>query len=248
VLPAEQRLLDHRVRWDQKPVLRAIYEDFYARMRTHARPGRTLEVGGGPGHLGMQFGDVVATDLVVEPWLDLAADAQHLPFVSGSFDNVVLVDVLHHLAEPGAFFDESCRVLRDGGRVIMVEPAVTPVSYPIYKWLHPEPVLMRDDPYHLRSFGNGPKDPFGSNQAVPTLLFGRGRHEFERRYPRLAITECYRFSLWAYPLSGGFQSWNLVPSQFVDRMLRLERRIERLLGPIAGFRMLVVLTKGADTE
>jgi 2-polyprenyl-3-methyl-5-hydroxy-6-metoxy-1,4-benzoquinol methylase len=35
------------------------------------------------------------------------------------------VDVLHHLEFPVVFFREAARVLRPGGRVLMVEPAIT---------------------------------------------------------------------------------------------------------------------------
>ena len=85
---------------------------------------------------------MIATDIQFAPWLDAVADAQHLPFAPGSAANIVMIDVLHHVEFPVAFFREAQRVLRPGGRVVMVEPAITWGSALFYRFLHHEPVRM----------------------------------------------------------------------------------------------------------
>jgi len=65
----------YRDRWTSKPVLRAIYTDYYRRIVGECKPGRSLEIGGGSGNLKDYVGDVVSTDIVPAPWLDAAADA-----------------------------------------------------------------------------------------------------------------------------------------------------------------------------
>ena len=52
----------------------------------------------------------------------LCADGYHLPFASGSFDVVLLVAVLEHTREPWRILAEARRVLKPGGRAIMVVP------------------------------------------------------------------------------------------------------------------------------
>jgi SAM-dependent methyltransferase len=52
----------------------------------------------------------------------LCADGYHLPFADGSFDVVLLVAVLEHTSEPWRIVAEARRVLRPGGRAIMVVP------------------------------------------------------------------------------------------------------------------------------
>jgi hypothetical protein len=54
------------------------------------------------------------------------------------------------------------------------------------------------------------------------------------------------FSLAAYPLSGGFQSWSLVGKGVARRLLRIERALEPVLGRFAGFRMLLMVDKATD--
>jgi len=63
---------------------------------------------------------VVSTDILPAPWLDALADAQRLPFAAASFDNIEMFDVLHHLDQPRMFLQEAERVLRRGGRIVMV--------------------------------------------------------------------------------------------------------------------------------
>ena len=52
----------------------------------------------------------------------LCADGYQLPFANESFDVVLLVAVLEHTSAPWKVLDEARRVLRPGGRAIMVVP------------------------------------------------------------------------------------------------------------------------------
>jgi SAM-dependent methyltransferase len=52
----------------------------------------------------------------------LCADGYQLPFAGQSFEVVLLVAVLEHTSEPWRILAEARRVLRRGGRAIMVVP------------------------------------------------------------------------------------------------------------------------------
>lgn len=49
-------------------------------------------------------------------------DAQSLPFADGSFDVVSMYQVLEHVPEPRKALEECLRVLRPGGRIVVVGP------------------------------------------------------------------------------------------------------------------------------
>lgn len=51
-----------------------------------------------------------------------AADMTALPFASGSFDAVVVIDALHHVPDVPAVFREAHRVLAAGGQFLLAEP------------------------------------------------------------------------------------------------------------------------------
>jgi SAM-dependent methyltransferase len=226
-------------------VLRLVYD--FDRIADACRPGRTIEIGGGIGNLKRRLIDVLATDIQSAPWLDCVADAQRLPFADACAANIVMLDVPHHLEFPVAFFREAARVLRPGGRVIMVEPAITWGSSLFYRLLHHEPVRTSADAL-ADGEPNPRRDPNDSNQAIPTPLATRERERerFHRLFPALRITSVQWFSFAAYALSGGFQSWSLLGEGAARRLLRIERALEPMLGRIAGFRLLLMVQKAVD--
>jgi SAM-dependent methyltransferase len=96
---------------------------------------RVLDLGCGEGatlfHLGGPEG-AVGVDLF-EPKLAFArehlprcrfvvASALDLPFPEGSFDQVLVRDVIHHIPEPRRLLEECHRVLSAGGRIDVLEP------------------------------------------------------------------------------------------------------------------------------
>ena len=58
------------------------------------------------------------------------ADAEHLPFAPGSFDLAISRHVLWTLPHPEAAIDEWVRVLRRGGRLVVVDSQVDPAAPP----------------------------------------------------------------------------------------------------------------------
>jgi SAM-dependent methyltransferase len=229
----------YREIWIQKPVLRDVYGDIYRRMLDACAPGSILEIGGGSGNFKSFAPHTISSDIATAPWLDLVCDAQQLPFGDASFANIVLVDVLHHIGNPLRFLQESERVLEPGGRLICCEPAITPLSGIFYRLFHDEPVDMSVNPLSVAT-ASSDKDPWDSNQAIPTLLVGRYREALARAVPKLPLHKVERFSFVAYPLSGGFQPWSLLPQRAARPLLELEWRSRGFFGRLAAFRLLAV--------
>lgn len=244
---ASQVLSKHRRIWQNKPVLRRIYnEEFFARLLVSRTPGGvSVEVGGGPGFFKELFPGVVCTDLIPSPWIDAVVDAQRLPFESSSISNVFGLDMLHHLAAPMMFLYEVQRVLIAGGRLILVEPWITPFSRFIYRYLHQEDCDLSAQPWDTN--GNRSrqgKKAFDGNQAIPYLLFGP---------PNLAKTltmlkdlkpiSIEPFCLFAYLLSFGFKPVNMLPVSLYPIVSKLEQRTLPVWRRLAALRVLLVLEK-----
>lgn len=233
---------EFRAVWERKPVLRAVYGEHYRLMAGWTRTGRTVEIGAGAGNLKESMPGVMSSDIVPAAWLDIRFDAQSFPFATGSLVNVVGVDVLHHIEYPRHFLVEAQRVLEPGGRVIVVEPAITPISWLAFKLGHPEPVELHADPL-ADGLPNPRKHPFESNQAIPTLLAGRHRSRLEREFSELRVVHRQLLSPFAYPLSGGYRPWCLLPARLVEPVLRFENRLAPALGPLMAFRLLLVIER-----
>lgn len=238
---SESLLKRHRVLWERKPVLRAIYTTWYKEIKEALKPGKTVELGGGSGNLKEYIPEIITSDLIPLPWLDLVLDAHALPIKDESIFNVVLFDVLHHLENPLYFFDEVIRALHPGGRVLLLEPYVSLASYPIYRFIHQEPLDMYHDPFELRELSPN-RVPFDANQALATLFFFRYKRRFQETYPSLRLIRCRCLGFLAYPLSGGFDHPSLLPLWALNSVLLIERFLG-FLAPILAFRLFVVLEK-----
>ncbi|HSL31917.1 MAG TPA: class I SAM-dependent methyltransferase [Anaerolineales bacterium] len=62
------------------------------------------------------------------------AVGESLPFISGSFDCVLMSEVLEHLAAPEISVCEALRVLRPGGRLLITTPNYRSF-WPVMEWL-----------------------------------------------------------------------------------------------------------------
>jgi SAM-dependent methyltransferase len=234
--------LEYREVWKRKPVLREVYGDIYRHMIARCAPGSIVEIGGGSGNFKGFAPQTISTDIVSAPWLNLQCDAQRLPFRDASVDNIVMVDVLHHLESPALFLKEAERVLRPNGRLVFCEPAITPFSAIFYRLFHEEPFDLSVDPLAIRSLTEG-RHPWESNQGLPTLLVGRYREAVAKWVPGLSLEDVDYFSFISYPLSGGFKSWSLLPAAAVAPLSKLEWGLSRIVGKLAAFRLLASYRK-----
>jgi SAM-dependent methyltransferase len=242
------RFHEHRRAWDVNPALRVLYGEWYGRVAAALAPaslGPRVELGSGPGFARAFIPDLELTDLVKAPWHDREISAEALPYADASLGGIVLFDVLHHVPTPRRFFAEAARVLRAGGRIVMCEPYISPASYPVYKFLHEEPVEMFVDPLEPAGpagVADG-RDPFDSNQAIPTVLFGRARGVFAREFPMFQVRSVERLAGLSYPASGGFSRGPLLPQAMWNVLHGLETRLPEAVFRLLGFRMLVTLEK-----
>ncbi|HVV15831.1 MAG TPA: class I SAM-dependent methyltransferase [Polyangia bacterium] len=239
------RFETHRRAWAENAALRALYAEWYGRIAAVLPPpalGPRIELGSGPGFARAFIPDLQLTDIVQAPWHDREVSAEALPFTDRSVGALVLFDVLHHLPDPRRFFAEATRVLVPGGRIVMCEPHVSPLSYPVYKLFHEEPLDLAVDPLAPAASVEG-RDPFDSNQAIPSLLFGRHAGRFAADFPGLRLRRLEWLSGPSYPASGGFGRRSLLPARIWAALHRLEARLPASLFRWIGFRLLAVVER-----
>jgi len=194
----------------RKPFLKKVYVDFYGQFRKAVPDpeGKVLvELGSGGGFIKEMIGNVITSDILELPTVDKVFSAVDMPFEQSAVDAFFMIDVLHHITDPRAFFKEALRCLKSSGKIIMIEPANTRWSRFIYKNFHHE-VFDTDAKWELK--GSGPLSR--GNGAIPWIIFSRDRAIFENEFPSLRIVGIRNHTPLRYLLSGGLTLRQLVPS------------------------------------
>ncbi len=242
-----QELKRERVVWQKKPALQELYKtEFFSRLNENRTAGiRTLEIGGGPGFYKSFSPEIFSSDITVCPWHSMALDGQYLPFRSESLDNIVGLDVIHHLYNPLPFFSEAERALRPSGRIVLIEPWMTPFSYFINRFFMPEDCDLRWKPgQNFAGGGNrSDKKPFEANSAIPYLFFHKHRDLLPSLIPRLRLVKIECFALFGYLLSMGFRERGLLPIWFYPFVRHMESITRPIWRSLAALKALIVLEK-----
>ena len=100
-------------------------------------PGQILlDAGGGTGRVAAALRSQVRRSVVADLSLamvhraaekdleSVCAPAERLPFASGTFDRIIMLDALHHVRDQAQTVSELWRVLSVGGRLVIVEPDI----------------------------------------------------------------------------------------------------------------------------
>jgi SAM-dependent methyltransferase len=203
-----------------KPFLRRIYDDWYRmiRARIPAGEGLVLELGSGAGYFRQFVPGVIQSEVFLCRNAHIVADARRLPFPDGRLKAIVMTDVFHHIPNVEKFLREAVRCLRPGGRIIMVEPWVSPWSKLIYTRLHHEPFLPDAPEWEIPD--SGPLS--GANGALPWIVFVRDRERLLRAFPEVLIEEIHPMMPFRYLVSGGVSMRSLMPGILYGAWVGLE--------------------------
>ena len=174
-----ERLHEHRRLWAAKPVLARVYEPWFDALLAEApRGARVLEVGAGPGFLrpapasGGPDLRWIASDLHPLPWNALAADAGRLPLCGrqrAGRRRPRRAAPLRPTRRRSSPRPRACSA--PGGRLALVEPWITPLSWLVYRFFHQEDCRLSVDPWQPVPARR--KDSFDGDAAVPWQLVAR---------------------------------------------------------------------------
>ena len=238
-----QEMLQNKKSWETKAVLRQVYRRFYEEIRAElaALPGPTVELGSGIGAIKEFIPEAITTDIFDNPWLDRVEDAYRLSFGDGSIANLILFDVFHHLEFPGRALAEFRRVLKRGGRLVLMEPGFGLAGRIVYHLFHHEPVGF-GKPIRWTLAGEHEPVPasYYAAQGNAWRIFVKG--EFREELGGWQVSRVRKISALSYVASGGFSR----PSLFPDRCLPVMERIDAIgsrFPALCATRMLVSLTK-----
>lgn len=238
--PCKEHFIRRRI-WANKPQIRLVYQRWTKLMVSYLPSGTILEVGSGSGLLKNFWPDVILSDVIKLPWIDRIIDCMKMPFGEGELGGIVSFDLLHHVANPHEFLEESARVLKPGGRILLMEPYITPVSHIFYKMLHFEDINFKV--YHEGLCNQqGKSDPWQGNLAMANIVFDRELSQWGRLHPNLKILKKQKLSFLDFQFAAGFRDHAYLPHGLFKHLVKIDDYLGWLMGLI-GFRVFVVLEK-----
>jgi SAM-dependent methyltransferase len=105
---------------------------FYA---AHASDKKTLDVGSRRQRHAAWFPNAITVDIDPKSNPDIVADAHALPFEDGTFEIVILREVLEHVRDPRQVLSELHRVLKPGGQLLLSTRFLFPIhEAPVDRW------------------------------------------------------------------------------------------------------------------
>lgn len=230
--------------WNRKPLLQILYGDFYrliAQKLSNLPESKVVELGSGLGNIKEFIPHCLRTDLFPNSWIDQVENAYQLSFADASVSDLIMTDVFHHLKYPGAALQEFHRVLGTGGRVIMLEPAVSLLGLIVYGAMHSEPIALTRKIEWGAPEGWSPTDiDYYAAQGNATRVF-LGKN-YRSRLSQWSRIERIRLSALAYAASGGFSGPQLYPRSILMLIKGVEKVLD-LFPSLFATRLLIILEK-----
>lgn len=230
--------------WNRKPLLQAAYKDLYQTVAgelSSLPDSRVVELGSGLGGIRDVLPNCIRTDLFPYPWIDQIENAYQLSFENESVSDLILTDVFHHLKYPGTALIELHRVLRKGGRVILLEPCVSLLGLLVYGAFHVEPIAIIKRIEWFAPAGWSPEHlDYYAAQGNATRIFVGNR--YRSRLAAWKSVKTIRLSALAYAASGGYSGPQLYPTGMYSAVKSLEKILD-LFPSLFATRLLVVLEK-----
>jgi len=215
---------------EEKIFLKKLYTDFYIifknSLRDLPKEIKLVELGSGGGFIKKIIPDVITSDVITLPDVDLNFSATKMPFKNESVDRFFMLNVLHHINDSRLFFKEAYRCLKNNGKIIMIEPANTLWGGFFYQHFHHEGFNSKTG-WILES--HGPLSD--ANNALPWIIFIRDKNKFEKLFPNLKIIRIVPHTPIRFIISGGVTFRQLLPSWTYS----IIKGIEKLASPFSKY-------------
>ncbi len=158
----EQNLEKNFEIFKSKKVLIDSYIKIYNLIDQNILPGsKNLEIGSGFGYSKKYIKNLFTSDYPKNKFVDEEINIYNISKEDNSIDNLIMIDVFHHLEYPNLAFKEINRVLNNNGNLIIADVYLGFFPNLIFKLFHHEPInfsskILNSDkiPLDIKYFAN----------------------------------------------------------------------------------------------
>lgn len=229
----------------QKPGINRYLKYLYSKIENSLVGNKILEIGSGAG-LSVNFikrQKIILTDILSWPQgkVQGSINAINLPFADNSFDSVFSLDAIHHMEFPVKAIAEACRVVRPGGRVVIVEPYISYFSFLVYKMFHKEQTTWN---YKISPDGSVTSSTAseGEQATLQAMFYDDKWIRYIQKLTKkeLKFQRSY-FSPISFFATGGLSNPLPVPAVLISIIIRLEKILPyRILYFISARQILII--------
>jgi SAM-dependent methyltransferase len=240
-----QSLLSH-IENSKRPGINEFLKHLYEGIERELNGQKILEIGSGPG-LSKKFlehKNLIQTDLLNWPSRNVIGgiDATKLPFARSSFDSAFCVDAIHHINYPARAIIELIRVVKPGGKIIVIEPYVSYLSYWVYKLFHDEQTTWK---YKISKNGRTVSTEASSGeQSVLQSLLSSDKLISDillKSDKKLSFIVNY-FSPISFFASGGLSRPLPTPRRLISFLIKLEEKLPQVILKLLASRQILIIS------
>lgn len=187
---------------------------------------------------------IIRTDVLPFDEFNVLGDCamEELPFEDSSFDAVLAFDSIHHSKSPTKAILELLRVTREGGKVLLVEPFVSPISYFPYKFFHHEDTSWNFRERLINKFSLQYLNPENGDQGVSKFIINELLRRRPAAFPNFTFSAIY-FSPFSFFVTGGVSSPLKTPKIIVTALIEAEKFIPKFIMRFLASRVIISITR-----
>lgn len=245
-----EQFLENQLRNSKIRTIQIYFNYLYSLVHSRLASKRNiLEIGSGAG-ISSEFLkglQITHTDLLAWKDNDVIGDidAMNLSYEDDAFDGIFAVDTLHHIPFPAKALIEMIRVCAPDNQIVLIEPYVSILSFPVYRMFHTEKTSWKTLKFDFDRPMVGDEPNEGDQCIAQSIFLNHSKcHELKILSSKVITLEIQYLSPLAFFATGGLTKPIKGLSFLISPLIKFEKRMPQFLLKHLGSRMCVVIGVG----